>query len=583
MTLRPTRAIGPAVTLLLLLAFFLYWRGAGPAGGPDAPAPLARGGEIVGSVRGAPRTFNRYVARDLTTDIISMLTQARLVRINRATFELEPWLAESWRADPDGRTYTLTLRPGLEWSDGTPLTSADILFSLRAVFDPKTGSVLAGSLTVAGQPIRGSAPDDRTVVLTYPAPSGPGLRLLDNLPIYPRHKLEAALDAGAFTTAWDSATPPAEMVGAGPFVLADYRPNERIVFDRNPRFWRTAPDGTRLPYLDRIVLEVVPDQNAELLRLQAGATDFTHSELRAEDYVPARRLEAEGRLRVVELGVSPDADALWFCLKPEARRQDRKFAFVARSEFRQALSHAVDREAFAETVFLGAAVPVWGPITPGNRPWFTPGLPRYPYSQARARELLASIGLEDRDGNGVVEDARGTEARFTVITQRGVGAYERALAVIRDELAQVGVAIEAAPLEFGAMIERMLACNYEAIYMRVSASDLDPAGSLDLWLSSGSAHVWNIGQRTPATEWEQRIDTLMLEQAAALDPGRRRALFDDVQRIFAEHLPMLHFAAPRLYYAYSARLAGVVPSVMRPPILWSADTIGVTGPPPAPR
>jgi peptide/nickel transport system substrate-binding protein len=288
-----------------------------------------------------------------------------------------------------------------------------------------------------------------------------------------------------------------------------------------------------------------------------------------------RRLEDQGRLKMIELGVSPDADAFWFCLKPEVKKKDPRFAFVSRPEFRQAISHAVDREAFADTVFLGAAVPIWGPITPGNKPWFWPDIPRYPHDDARAIELLKSIGLEDRNGNGVVEDASGTEARFTVITQRGLGYYERGTQVLRDEAAKIGIALDIAPLEVGAMIQRMLACDYDAIYMRVLATSLDPAGNLDLWLSSGSAHFWNLEQRAPATDWERRIDTIMLEQAATTDPARRQLLFNDVQRILAENLPVLYFASPRMFAAHSARLGGVSPSVVRPPILWSADTLSV--------
>ena len=83
-------------------------------------------------------------------------------------------------------------------------------------------------------------------------------------------------------------------------------------------------------------------------------------------------------------------------------------------------------------MFLGEAVPVWGPVTPGNKPWFSPNVPRYPHSTAKARELLKSIGLEDRNNNGIVEDEKGTEARFTVLTQRGLTYYERGTTVLRD-------------------------------------------------------------------------------------------------------------------------------------------------------
>lgn len=544
-------------------------------GGPPPAAAPARGGQIVASIRAEPRSFNRLVARDLVTDLLNMLTQGSLVRVNRATFELEPWLAERWESSSDGRLHALHLRQGLTWSDGTPFTSADVLFSIAAVFNPAAKSVLASVLVAGGQPITATAPDPQTVVIAFPAPSGPGLRLLDQLPILPKHKLETSLATGMFASAWNNTTPAQEIVGTGPFVIREYLPGQRVVLDRNARYWRRAEIGDPLPYLDRIVLEIVPEQNAELLRLQSGATDLTSSELRPEDYVSVRRAEEQGQLRLIELGVGPDADAFWFCLKPDAKRKDPRFAFVQRPEFRQAISHAVNRDEFVQTVFLGAAVPVWGPITPGNPRWFWADVPRYPHDDARARALLSGIGLEDRNGNGVAEDERGTEARFTVITQRGIGWYERGIAVLRDELAEIGIALDPAPLEFGAMIQRMLACDYDAMYYRPVATDLDPAGNLDFWLSSGSAHFWNLGQRAAQTDWERRIDTLMLEQAATIDADRRHQQFNVVQRIFGENLPVLHFAAPRLYYGHSVRLRGVVPSVQRPPVLWNADSLSV--------
>jgi len=577
-----SRFTGVFVTGATFVALIALWRGcpSAPTGTPGSQPALAErqlpGGQIVSSMRGEPKSFNRLVASDQTTDMLATLMQGRLVRVNRSTFELEPWLAERWESSSDGRTHTLHLRQGVTWSDGTPFTSGDVLFSLRAAYDPTVKSAVASSLAAGGQPITGSAPDDATVVLSFAAPSGPGLRLLEMLPILPRHKLERSLTNGTLAASWGASTPPADIVGLGPFLLREYQPGQRLVLERNPRYWRKAPNGDALPYLDRLILEMAPNQDAELLRLQSGATDLTHSELRSDDYIPARRAEDEGTLTMIELGVGPDADAFWFCLKPEAKRRDRRFAFVQKPEFRRAISHAVDRESFAQTVFLGEAVPVWGPVTPGNRVWFSPNVPRYPFDVARAKALLAGIGLEDRNGNGVVEDAAGTEARFTVITQQGIGYYERGTTVLRERAAAVGIALDVVALDFSAMYTRILACDYDAVYMRPLATDLDPAGNLDYWLSSGSAHLWNLEQKTPATEWERRIDTLMHEQAAALDDARRHEIFNEVQKTLAENAPVLYFAAPRLYYAHSRRVRGVVPSVMRPPVLWNADMLSVT-------
>src|SRR5262249_13088509 len=149
-----------------------------------------------------------------------------------------PSLAEKWESSPDGRVFTVTIRDGITWSDGIPFTAADVLFSLQANYDPKAASVLASALTINGSPITAAAPDPRTVVFTYPAAYGPGIGLLDNLYLVPKHKLQAALDAGTFAKAWLASTPPSDLVSIGPFQLTRYEPGQRLVFDRNPRYWK---------------------------------------------------------------------------------------------------------------------------------------------------------------------------------------------------------------------------------------------------------------------------------------------------------------------------------------------------------
>jgi peptide/nickel transport system substrate-binding protein len=99
--------------------------------------------------------------------------------------------------------------------------------------------------------------------------------------------------------------------------------------------------------------------------------------------------------------------------------------------------------------------------------------------------------------------------------------------------------------------------------------------NLDFWLSSGSAHVWNIGEKTPATDWERQIDDLMRRQATTTSEQERYRLFAQVQRIFVEHEPVLYFAAPRVYVAVSSRVTHVTPAVLRPQVLWNADIISV--------
>jgi len=571
------RILGIAITAAILVVGLTFWRSTtNPDAGKSANFAAAqhRGGQIVTSGRAAPRTFNRLLGQDQLSFVLGVVTQGHLVRVNYETFEVEPWLAEKWDTSPDGLTYTFHLRQGLTWSDGVPFTADDVVFTLQAIFDPKTGSYISDVLTVGGKPITADAPDPSTVVVHFPAPSGPGVRLLETLWVLPKHKLEAALKAGTLAQAWSTDTPPSEMAFMGPFVIKEYVPNQRIILDRNPHYWRKAADGTPLPYVDRIVYEIIPDQDAELLRLQAGEIDLTQSELRPDDYVPAKRAEDQGKLKVTEIGLSPMADAFWFNLKPEAWKSDARFAFVQKKEFRQAISYAVDREKFAENVYLGAAVPIWGPVTPGNTQWFWPDLPRYTHDVNKAKDILKSIGLEDRNGNGIVEDAQGHEARFTVVTQRGVGWYERGLAELRSQLAPIGIALEPATIENATLNQRLVKSDYEAMYMRFGTTDLDPASELDMWLTTGDAHFWHMGDTRPEA-WETQIDALMKQNIATADQGRRKEQFKQVQRIFSDNLPVLYFVAPRMYYAYNVRVEGVKPSVLRPVALWNADMLSV--------
>ncbi len=563
---------------MLGLLGYVWWssRSTVPAPAPSVATEFpARGGVLTASLRAEPRSFNRLASRDYATLFTSTLTQARLVRVNQATHELEPWLAERWSSSPDGLVHTLTLRDGLRWSDGVPFSSADVAFTFAAVFDPRVKSALTSSLEVDGDPLLVTTPDERTVVVTFPHPFGPGIRLLDNITILPKHKLEAAVAAGTMAAAWSAATPPDEMAGMGPFVLTKYEPGQRLTFARNPHYWRKDDRGIGLPYLDGLVVEIVPDQNTELIGLQSGRLDVSQQHLRAEDYGAAREMERAGKLRLLEVGVSPDPDVFFFNLRPAKWANDPRKAWLFTDTFRQALNHAVDREAYANTVFLGAAVPVHGPVSPGNKAWFWPDLPRYAFDREKSAALLAQLGLANRDADAFLEDAAGNEARFTLMHYKGNSSLERGAQVLKEAFERIGVAMDLAPIEPGTLIERMLAGNFEAIFFNYVTTDPDPAMQRDFWLSSGSAHIWNLSQKTPATDWEREMDALVNRQAAAIDPAERVRLFHDVQRVFSEHLPAMYFAAPRLFVAVGPRVRNETPGVTRPQLLWSADTLAV--------
>ena len=549
-----------------------------PPARPSVGSRPSESATLVATVRSEPRSFNRLVARDRTSHVVSVLTQGRLIRVNFANHEVEPALAERWTVSGDGLEYRLELRRGVRFSDGAPFTSADVVFSFSALYDERVASPLAEAVKVNGVPLAIEASGDHGVVVRFPAPFGPGLRILDVVPILPRHMLEGALREGRLRNTWGPATDPADIAGLGPFVLQDYRQGEQLRFARNPYYWRRGPAGEVLPRLDRLVLTVVPDQNAEVLRLESGQADLMSAEVRPDDLAGLRRSAQAGRLVIYDLGVGLDADFLWFNLAPGFAKAHPDRGWLQQRELREAVSAAVDRRAFADTVYLGAGVPVFGPVTPGNRVWHDGSLPATPHDPTRARRLLASLGLRDGDGDGQLESRDGRPARFSLLTTKGNSLRERAAQFLQEELRKVGLGVDVVTLELPAVIDRVTRGEYDGAYFGLNASDTDPASNLDFWLSSGAFHAWNPNQRAPATDWEHQIDDLMQRQVTALSLAERRKLFSDVQRVFAEHLPTIYFVAPRVFVATSSRVGSVRPALLQPTVLWNADLLTIVEP-----
>jgi peptide/nickel transport system substrate-binding protein len=533
------------------------------------------GGELVAAIRDDPPSFNPYVGQGTgALEVLTHLIHAPLVRIDRLTGQVQPWLAERWSQSADGLTWTLRLRPGVKFADGSPLTSADVLFAFEAVNSPGIASAIADSLLIDSARIRATAPDPATVVLRFPAPLGAGLQLLDNLPILPRHKLESAMKAGRLREAWRLTTSPSEVVGLGPFRLVSYVPAERIVLERNPFYWRQDADGKPLPRLDRLTLAIVRDQNTELLRLLHGQIDIGSREIRPEDYAAVRRAVAAGTLQLADAGIGLDPNMLWFNLSPTAYAGDRRKPWLQSADLRRAISLAVDRTTVVDQVYLGAGVPVFGVVSPGNRQWYAPPSSDG-FDPARARLLLSGLGLVDRNGDGVLEDRGGAAARFSVISLQSDSIRMKTVAVVQSQLRRLGILVDSVGLDAGAIIQRWTSGEYDAIYFGVEATSYDPGNNLDFWLSSGSFHVWNAGQSAPATDWERRVDTLMQRQARTADPLARQALFRETQAVHATQVPVICFAAPRLSIAMSPRVIHATPVPLNPPVLWNADTLAV--------
>src|ERR1022692_4350482 len=202
-----------------------------------------RGGILHVALRAEPKTFNPVIAIDAPSRDVLRRIHADLLAIDRSTQKAVPGLAETWSRSSDGTRYTLKLRRGVRFSDGTPFTADVVVFSWSLYLDEKVHSPQRDLLTIDGQPIQCVRKDDFTVEFVLPKPYAAAERLFDSVAMLPRHRLESQWKAGKLRDTWTLGTAAAEIAGLGPFRLKEYRPGDAILLERNPHYWRPAPEG----------------------------------------------------------------------------------------------------------------------------------------------------------------------------------------------------------------------------------------------------------------------------------------------------------------------------------------------------
>jgi peptide/nickel transport system substrate-binding protein len=534
------------------------------------------GGKLVLALRSEPKTLNPVLAEDAPSrDVIRCLT-ADLIDINRESQKTEPALAKSWTASPDGRQYTLHLRRGLRFSDGQPLDADDVVFSFQIYLDEKIDSPQRDLLVVGGKPLTVKKLDQYTVRIELAQPYAAAERLFDGIAILPRHLLESAYRSGGFSDAWSVSMAPGQFAGLGPFKLKEYDPGQRIVLERNPYYWKQDRDGRRLPYLDEVVFLFVSSEDAQAIRFQAGDTDLlTH--FSAENFAVLEKQQAAKHYHLDDLGAGLEYNFLFFNLNdlsskslPEIARKQAWFQDV---RFRQAVSAAIDRDSLVRLVYNGRATPLWAQVTPGNKQWIDPGIPRAPRSLAHARELLTSAGFSWK-GDGTLLDSRGSPVEFSILTSSSNAQRVKIATLIQDDLSQLGMNAHVVSLEFHSMVERLLKSHdYEAAVMGLVSGDADPTSEMNVWMSNGETHLWHPGQTQPTTPWEAEMDRLMQEQLVTLNYARRKHLYDRVQEIVAEDLPVICLVSPNILVGANDRIGNLQPAIMDPYTLWNIDVL----------
>jgi peptide/nickel transport system substrate-binding protein len=318
-----------------------------------------------------------------------------------------------------------------------------------------------------------------------------------------------------------------------------------------------------------VIFTTMADLNAMSLRFLSGES-HVHETVRPDEYARFKAEADKGKFTFYELGVGPEKAFLWFNLNPGKNEQTgkphvdpKKLRWFSNPKFRHAISHAIDRASIIKAVYQGRAQVAFGSVSPTNKKWHNANVPEYPFDPAQARAKLKEIGIEDRNGDGLLEDAQGNVVEFTMHTNTGNNVREKIAVLIQEDLKRLGVKLNYQPLDFNTLVDKIdVSFDYDCILLGLGGGAMDPIASMNVYKSSGFTHFWHPRQKTPATEWEARIDALMDRQASTLDEAERKRAFDEVQLIMNEQLPFIYTVAPLTYAAIRSDIGNVRPTVL---------------------
>lgn len=510
-------------------------------------------GELVWTIGYDPKTFDPAKVDDQESETVRYLTAGVLLRFNRLTQQVEPELAQNWTVSPDGRTLRFTLRPGLEFSDGSSLSARDVVWSLRRVLLPATQAPVAEEFLTPDR-VSVEAVNDRTVVVHLPQRVIGIGKVFDEIAIEPAGRSSEG------------------RVTSGPFFVNDYLRSQYVRLRRNPHFFRKDATGRALPYASGIRLDILENTEQEIRLFLRGDYDLIDS--LPPDYFALLAKRSPGSAR--DLGPSLNTEQMWFNQSPASPLPGWEKAWFRSHALRVAVSQAIHRDDLARIAYDGHATPAYSFISPANTVWYDRALTAPHTDVAAAEAALAAAGFR-RQGS-VLLGPDGHPVRFSILTNTGNAARSKMATLIQQDLAALGMQVTVVTLDFPALIDRLMNTqNYEACLLGLENVDPDPNAMMNLWLSSSPNHQWDPSEKTPATPWEAEIDRLMHLQASTGSDAIRRKAVNRMQQIVANEQPFIYLVYPNLLVAASPRLEGVRPAVLEPHLTWNADSLQLRG------
>lgn len=482
------------------------------------------GGTLTAIVQPEPVTLTPAANTAQPTQVIAANIFDGLVYYD-LDLKPQPSLATSWTVAPDGLTISFKLRSGVKWHDGQPFSAADVKWSLENVWKtihPRNKAIFENVSSV-------DTPDDATVILHLSKPSLPILSVINGVgaPILPKHLYEGT---DVLNNPYNN-----KPVGTGAFVFKEWKKGEYIVLERNPAYWEPNK-----PYLDKVVFRVIPDAAARAAAIEKGEVQYA-----AFNPVPFRDVERLSKLPGLKVDTR-GYDWLSPLLYLDLNVDNTSLKDV---RVRQAIAHAIDKDALAKVVWYGFGKPAISPVPSTLTTFHDASVPSYPFDPKKAEALLDEAGFK-RGADGV---------RFTLnhdFLPYG-DDYKRTGEYLKQALKRVGIEVNIRSQDTAAFIKRVYADRDFEISSSWNGAFPDPQIGVVRAYWSG----W-LGTKTPWTNGSgyrnAEVDGLIQAAAIEGDPAKRVADFKRFQQIVLRDLPTLPLLELRFFTIHSASLKDVV-------------------------
>lgn len=527
--------------------------------------------QVVFSVLSDPKTFNAVLSAESPN--IFGLTYEGLITENPITGKKEPTLAESWTISEDNKTIVFTLRDGLKWSDGQPLTSEDVIFSYNDLYlNPKIPNNYRDSLRIGESKAfpKIQKLDDRRIQFQITEPFAPFLDAAE-LPILPAHVLRETIEKKdkngnpIFLTVWGTDTPPQDLIVNGAYKLKSYVTSQRLIFEKNPYYWKKDNQGNALPHIPEVVWAIVESTDTSLLQFRSGSLDSVG--ISPEYFSLLKKEEERGNFTIYNGGPAYGTSFLSFNLN-QGQRKGKPLVDPIKSKwfnnlnFRQAIAYGIDRDRMINNIYRGLGSKQNSEVSVQS-PFYNKDLKGYNYDPEKAKKLLSQAGFQYNAKNELL-DSDGNLVQFVLNTNAGNKIREAMGTQIQEDLGKIGIKVDFSPMSFNVLVDKMSnSLDWDAIILGLTGGN-DPHAP-NVWYVDGNLHMFN-QEPQPGTQpiqgrvvsdWEKQIAALYLQGSQILQFDERRKIYDQAQVLTQEYLPFIYLVNPYALSAVRNRFCGI--------------------------